>query len=53
MLGELLYEGKDNLTGSRILKVDEYKVEHSITQEGKFKDIEITILGTFDYSYYR
>jgi hypothetical protein len=47
MLGELLFEIKGRLTGSRILNADEYKVEHSITEEGKFKDIEITILGTF------
>ena len=47
MLGELLYEGKGKLTGSRILNADEYKVEHSITEEGKFKDIEITEIGTF------
>ncbi len=47
MLGELLYEGKSRLAGSRILNVDEYKIEHSMIQEGKFKDIEITMLGTF------
>jgi hypothetical protein len=47
MLGELLFEIKDRLTGSRILNAEEYRVEHSITEEGKFKDIEITILGTF------
>jgi hypothetical protein len=47
MLGELLYEGKDRLAGSRILNVDEYKVEHSMVEEGKIKDIEITMLGTF------
>jgi len=47
MLGELLDEGKSRGTDSRILNADEYKVEHSITEEGNFKDIEITILGTF------
>ena len=47
MLRELLYEGKGRLTGSRILNAEEYKVEHSITEEGKFKDIEITEIGTF------
>ena len=47
MLGELLYEGKGRLAGSRILNVDEYKVEHSMIEEGKIKDIEITMLGTF------
>ena len=47
MLGELLYEGKGRLAGSRILNVDEYKIEHSMVEEGKIKDIEITMLGTF------
>jgi hypothetical protein len=47
MLGELLYEGKGRLAGSRILNVDEYKVEHSMIEEGKIKDIETTMLGTF------
>jgi hypothetical protein len=47
MLGELLYEGKGRLAGSRILNVDEYKIEHSMVEEGRFKDIEITMLGTF------
>ena len=47
MLGELLYEGKGRLAGSRILNVDEYKVEHSMIEEGTIKDIEITMLGTF------
>ena len=47
MLGELLFEIKGRVTGSRILNADEYKIEQYITQEGKFKDIEITILGTF------
>jgi hypothetical protein len=47
MLGDLLYEGKGKLTGSRIINVDEYKIEHSIIEEGKFKDIEITEIGTF------
>ena len=47
MLGELLYEGKGSLAGSRILNVDEYKIEHSMIEKRKFKDIEITMLGTF------
>jgi len=47
MLGELLYEGKGSLAGSRILNVDEYKIEHSMIEKGKFRDIEITMLGTF------
>ena len=47
MLGELLYEGKSRLAGSRVLTADEYKVEQSMIEEGKFKDVEITLLGTF------
>ena len=47
MIGDLLYEGKDKLVGIRLLNADEYKIEHSVIEEGKFKDIEITILGTF------
>ena len=47
MLGEVIYEGKGRLIGSRVLNAEEYKIEHSITVEGKCKDIEITLLGTF------
>jgi hypothetical protein len=47
MLGELLFEIKGRLGGSLILNADEYKLEHSMIEEGKFKDIEIRILGTF------
>ncbi|HZB65727.1 MAG TPA: hypothetical protein VE307_10475 [Nitrososphaeraceae archaeon] len=35
MLGELLFEIKGRLTGYRILNAEEYKIEHSLTQEGK------------------
>ena len=37
MIGELLFEIKGRLTGSRILNTDEYKKEHSIAQEGKLR----------------
>lgn len=47
MLRELLYEGKDRLAGSRILNANEYKGEHSMIEEGKIKDMENTMLGTF------
>lgn len=40
MLGELLYEGKGRLAGW-VLNVDEYKIEHTMIEEGKFKDVEI------------
>jgi hypothetical protein len=41
MLGELLYQGKGRLAGSRILNAGEYRVEHSMIEEGKFKNVEI------------
>ena len=47
MIGDLLYEGKGKLVGIRLLNADEYKIEHTMLEEGKFKDIEITMLGTF------
>ena len=47
MLGELLFEIKGRLTGFRILNAEEYKIEHSLTQEGKLKDMDIAILGAF------
>ena len=42
----MLFEIKGRPTGSRILNAEEYKIEHSLTQEEKLKDIKITILGT-------
>ena len=47
MIGDLLYEGKGKLVGLRLLNADEYKIEHTMLEEGKFKDIEITLVGTF------
>ncbi|MGD1836284.1 MAG: hypothetical protein ACPKPY_09420 [Nitrososphaeraceae archaeon] len=47
MLGDLIYEGKFRLTGSRVLDSEENKIEHNFTEEGRFKDIPITMLGTF------
>ena len=47
LIGDLLYEGKGKLVGLRLLNADEYKIEHTTLEEGKFKDIEITLVGTF------
>ncbi|MDR4511462.1 MAG: hypothetical protein MRJ93_07130 [Nitrososphaeraceae archaeon] len=47
MLGYLIYEGKNRTTNSRVLNADENKIEHTFTEEGKFKDIEITMVATF------
>jgi hypothetical protein len=35
MLGELLFEIKGRLTGSRILNAEEYKIEHSLNTRRK------------------
>jgi hypothetical protein len=47
MLGELLYEGKGRVTGSRISNADEYKIEYAITKDGKCKDIETRAIVVF------
>ena len=47
MLGDLIYEGKNKTTNSRVLNVDENKIEYTFTEEGKFKNIDITMLATF------
>ncbi|MGD1835152.1 MAG: hypothetical protein ACPKQO_05475 [Nitrososphaeraceae archaeon] len=48
MLGDLIYEGKNRTTNSRVLNAEENKVEHNFTEEGRFKeDIDIIMIGTF------
>ncbi len=47
MLGDLIYEGATRIVHSRVLDTKENKIEHTITSEGKFKDIDTTFLGTF------
>ncbi|MGD1836743.1 MAG: hypothetical protein ACPKPY_01630 [Nitrososphaeraceae archaeon] len=47
MLGDLIYEGKNKTIYSRVLNAEENKVEHTFTEEGKFKDIDITLVATF------
>jgi hypothetical protein len=47
MIGDLLYEGKGKLVGIRLLNAEEYKIEHAVIEEGKFQDMDVTILGTF------
>ncbi|MGD1834780.1 MAG: hypothetical protein ACPKQO_03570 [Nitrososphaeraceae archaeon] len=47
MLGDLIYEGKYKIANTRILNTEENKKEYNFTEEGRFKDIEITLIGTF------
>ena len=47
MLGDLIYEGTNKTANSRVLSAEENKIEHTLTEEGKFKDIDVTVLGTF------
>lgn len=47
MLGELIYQGKGKITGTRVINVDENKVEHSAGGEGRLKDIDVTEIDTF------
>jgi hypothetical protein len=47
MLGNLIYEGKGRITGSRVLNVKESKIEYTLVEEGKFKDTDVTITSTF------
>ena len=47
MLGDLIYEGKYRIINTRILNAEETKIEYNFTEEGRFNDIEITLIGTF------
>ncbi len=47
MLGDLIYEGKGSITGFRVLDVEENKIEYSLIEDGKFKDIDVVITSTF------
>ncbi|MGD1834156.1 MAG: hypothetical protein ACPKQO_00360 [Nitrososphaeraceae archaeon] len=47
MLGDLIYEGKIRIISSKVLNSEENKFEHTVTSEGKFKDIDATFLGTW------
>ena len=41
MIGDLLYEGKGKLVGLRLLNADEYKIEHTMLEEGKLKILRL------------
>ncbi|MGD1837812.1 MAG: hypothetical protein ACPKPY_07115 [Nitrososphaeraceae archaeon] len=47
MLGDLIYEGQGRITGSRILNAEENKIEYTLIEEGKFKDIPVHVIATF------
>jgi hypothetical protein len=47
VLGELIYEGKGRITGPRILSAEENKIEHTLLEIGRFKDIDVNITSTF------
>lgn len=47
MLGDLIYEGKYKITNSRVLNVEENKIEHTLTEHGRIKDVNTKMLGTF------
>lgn len=47
MLGDLIYEGKGRITNTRVLNVEENKIEHTLIEDGKFKDIDVIMTITF------
>jgi hypothetical protein len=47
VLGELIYEGKGNITGSRVLDGGKSLIEYSLIENGKFKKTEVIITSTF------
>jgi len=47
MLGDLIYEGKGRITDTRVLNAEEDKIEHTLIEDGKFKDIDVITTITF------
>ena len=47
MLGELIYQARGKITGTRVLNADENKVEYSAGGEGRFNDIDVNEIDTF------
>ena len=47
MLGDLIYEGQGKIIVTRLVNAEENKIEHTLEEEGKFKDIKVTITSTF------
>ncbi|MDR4512317.1 MAG: hypothetical protein MRJ93_11515 [Nitrososphaeraceae archaeon] len=47
MLGDLIYVGKGRITDTRVLNAEENKIEHTLIEDGKFKDIDVIMTITF------
>ena len=47
VLGELIEDESGNITGHRVLDIEEPKIERSFTMVGKYKEVEATDIGTF------
>ena len=47
MLGDLIYEGQGKIIDTRLVNAEENKIKHTLEEEGKFKDIQVTITSTF------
>lgn len=47
MLGEQIYEAKGQITGTRVLDAEQFKMESSYMREGKIREIEVMQIGTF------
>lgn len=47
MLGEQIYEAKGQITGTRVLDAEQFKMESSYMGEGKIREIEVMQIGTF------
>lgn len=47
MLGDLIYEGKGSIIGSRVVNVEKNQIEYSLIEEGRFRDIKVIVTSTF------
>ena len=47
MLGEQIHEAKGQITGTRVLDAEQFKMESSYMGEGKIREIEVMQIGTF------
>lgn len=47
MLGDLIYEGNGRITGPRVLSAEENKIEYTLLEIGRFKDIDVNVTSTF------
>jgi hypothetical protein len=47
MLGEQIYKAKGQITGTRVLDAEQFKMGSSYMGEGKIREIEVMQIGTF------